>query len=384
MPSWEPLEDRYSNKRPRKILSLDGGGIRGVITLEILAKMENELREKLKKEKEFRLCDYFDYIGGTSTGAIIAAGLSLGMSVKELMKFYTDDGKDMFTMASPWKLWKSLYRSESLERMLQKTFGHDTNLDISNGKIKCLLTVVTMNRNTDSPWPITNNPFAKYNDKSRADCNLNIKLHQLIRASTAAPIYFPSEILNWDPLNSKKKITFVDGGVTPYNNPSFLLYKIATQPAYNLNWETGENNLLIVSVGTGSHISIGKYRNLFHTIYSLPTNLMYAMEVDQDINCRAIGRCTYGAKIDRELENMVPMDNKGNVLSGKQKNKADFLYVRYNADLSQDGLNLLNLNHIKANKVQKMNSVKSIKELREVGKAIAEDQVDLSHFESFI
>ena len=50
----------------------------------------------MNKGDEFRLCDYFDYIGGTSTGAIIAAGLSIGLSVKELIHFYLTKGKDMF------------------------------------------------------------------------------------------------------------------------------------------------------------------------------------------------------------------------------------------------------------------------------------------------
>ena len=80
MANWGSLAQRYEKTQPRKILSLDGGGIRGVLTLEILLEIENQLKAELKKDDSFRLSDYFDYIGGTSTGAIIAAGLSLGMS----------------------------------------------------------------------------------------------------------------------------------------------------------------------------------------------------------------------------------------------------------------------------------------------------------------
>jgi len=53
-------------------------------------------------------------------------------------------------------------------------------------------------------------------------------LPTLIRASTAAPVYFPPEILQWDPVDHSKTFVFVGGGVTPYNNPAFLLYRIAT------------------------------------------------------------------------------------------------------------------------------------------------------------
>jgi patatin-like phospholipase/acyl hydrolase len=72
MSNWGPLANRYETKQPRKILALDGGGIRGVLTLEILAEIEKQLREKLNKDDKFRLSNYFNYIGG----AIIAAGLS--------------------------------------------------------------------------------------------------------------------------------------------------------------------------------------------------------------------------------------------------------------------------------------------------------------------
>ena len=88
MSSWGPLSNRYDTEQPRKILSLDGGGIRGILTLEILLELERQLKTQLKKDESFRLSDFFDYIGGTSTGAIIAAGLTLGMSVGQLLNFY--------------------------------------------------------------------------------------------------------------------------------------------------------------------------------------------------------------------------------------------------------------------------------------------------------
>lgn len=373
--AWGNLDVRYATPQARKILSLDGGGIRGVITLEILAKLEADLKKRFKGGNDFRLCDFFDHFGGTSTGAIIAAGLSIGMSTKELLEFYTKRGKEMFDKSSLLKKWKSLYESGPLLDMLQETFGKDTNMDIANGKFKSLLTVVTMNRSTDSPWPISNNPLAYYNDKKRADNNQNIKLYQLIRASTAAPAYFPPETLEWNKQDPSKTFVFVDGGVTPYNNPAFLMYRMATRPSYNLNWEKGEDKLLVVSVGTGSAASGGAYRNLGNTLMQLPTNLMYAIQVEQDINCRTFGRCTYGDKIDRELGDMIPK---------KKKTDRDFLYVRYNSDLSMSGLKSLGLGHLDPEKVGKMDSVKHIKDLQLVGTKTAMAQVNLDHLGTFV
>jgi uncharacterized protein len=76
----------------RQLLALDGGGIRGMITLGILEKLEADLSTATGKGSQFRFSDYFDFIGGTSTGAILAAGLSIGMSVAELLKFYQESG----------------------------------------------------------------------------------------------------------------------------------------------------------------------------------------------------------------------------------------------------------------------------------------------------
>jgi len=71
----------------KKILSLDGGGIRGALTLGYLKKIETILREK-ENDPNLLLCDYFDLIGGTSTGSIIAAGLAIGKTVDEIAELY--------------------------------------------------------------------------------------------------------------------------------------------------------------------------------------------------------------------------------------------------------------------------------------------------------
>jgi patatin-like phospholipase/acyl hydrolase len=78
------VQEILSKTGPRKLLALDGGGIRGIITIEVLAKIESLLQEKLGADDKFLLADYFDYIAGTSTGAIIASCLSWGIRVSEV------------------------------------------------------------------------------------------------------------------------------------------------------------------------------------------------------------------------------------------------------------------------------------------------------------
>ena len=189
--SWGKLAQRYEKPAPRRrLLALDGGGIRGLITLEILARMEQLLAASTGLGKEFRLCAFFDYIGGTSTGAIIAAGLARGMTVDDLMTFYMDNGKAMFDSAALMLRWKTKFKSDILADQLKTVFGPKTNLLPRN--LESLLLIVTRNITTDSPWPISSNPFARYNDLERDDCNLRIPLWQLIRASTCLLYTSPS------------------------------------------------------------------------------------------------------------------------------------------------------------------------------------------------
>jgi hypothetical protein len=391
--SWGPLWTRYQDvNRPHKLLALDGGGIRGLITLGILREIEKKLAESTGLGNSFRLGEWFDYVGGTSTGAIIAAGLARGMTANELISFYRDSGKAMFEKTSLLKRLSSFYQADPLREKLQNVFGAQSTLEPQY--LKCLLLVVTQNITTDSPWPISSNPNARYNDTSRADCNLRIPLWQLVRASTAAPVYFPPEVLNWDKTDPSKTFIFVDGGMTPYNNPAFLIYRMATAAPYHLNWKAGEKNLLVVSVGTGSAgtPSFKANTNLVANVAGIPGHLMYAIANEQDINCRTVGRCTYGPWIDGELFDMTCRDaqpgcNGGTWLQAPHRSLDDdlgraFLYARYNADLSREGLDLMGFKQMQPEDVQKLDSVDHMDDLLAVGSKAGE-QVDVAHFGSF-
>ena len=85
------MQDNISNF---KILSIDGGGIRGVIPAKILCDLEEEA---IKKDgPEARLCDYFDLVCGTSTGGIIAIGIALGMTANEILNLYMKNAPIIF------------------------------------------------------------------------------------------------------------------------------------------------------------------------------------------------------------------------------------------------------------------------------------------------
>jgi len=382
-------QEKFVAERPRKLLALDGGGIRGVMSLEILRKVEQDLAAATGKGASFRLGDFFDYIGGTSTGAIIAAGLAMGKSVQEIVDFYIDAGPMMFEKTWLIGRLRSFYQADPLRRKLNEVFGERT---LGAKDLRALLLIVTRNATTDSPWPVSNNPFAKYNDRTRKDCNLQIPLWQLVRASTAAPVYFPPEILAWDETDPAKTFFFVDGGVTPYNDPAFQLFRMATLPQYRLKWPVGEDRMMLISIGTGAAAEVNRDLNVRGQLAPinaahLPGVLMGGAAIDQDINCRAVGRCVFGHAIDRELGDMIPRRPDpltGNAIPLAEDCCRQFLYARYNPDVSRDGLNALGLNEVDPDHVQALDQIQYISEMQSVGREYAAKFVDMTPFQRFV
>ncbi len=368
------VEEKLSKSAPHKLLALDGGGIRGIITLEVLARIESMLQHALNRDDSFVLADYFDYIAGTSTGAIIATFLALGWRIEKISTFYLTSSREMFDPTFWLNRYRYRYKDDRFAALLQKEIGENTAL--GSDKLKTLLLLIMRNATTDSPWPITNNPGAKFNDRGRLDCNLAFPLWQLVRASTAAPLYFPPEVIEV----GGTPFLFVDGGVTMYNNPAFQLFLMATVEPYNVNWPVGEENMLLVSVGTGASAAANAnlkadQLNALFNMRSVPAALMYAAQTEQDFLCRVFGKCLHGAPLDQEVGDMISK-------RGPAEPKL-FTYVRYTADLSREGLNAMRLFNVRPVDVQKLDSIEHINELQLVGKALAE-QVDLKHFAKFL
>ena len=370
------LRERIRSKGKKKILALDGGGIRGMLTVEVLAEMEDLLRSELGRGDDFVLADYFDFVAGTSTGAIIATCIAIGMSMDQIRRFYLDSGAEMFDKASLLdRYYRHKYEDAALAGKLQQVLGEDTRL--GDAKLCTLLMMVMRNATTDSPWPISNNPFAKYAQRDRADCNLELPLWRLVRASTAAPVYFPPETVRV----GEKDFIFVDGGITPYNNPAFQAFLMATVDRFNLQWEAGEERLLVVSVGTGTspdaNAGLGPGdMNLLYNASRIPSALMFAALNEQDFLCRVFGQCRAGLALDREVGDLIGS-------RGPLQNKL-FSYLRYNAELTRDGLDRLGLPDVEPAQVQKLDSVVHIADLQRVGRAVAETQLDAAHFAGFL
>ncbi len=111
------LIERFESPGPKRILALDGGGIRGALTLGYLEKIEEFLQVQHGHDNEFRLCDYFDLIGGTSTGSIIASCLEIGKMEDDLLTCDIN-GKGLISYLR-YNLW---LEKANLDDLMEKTY----------------------------------------------------------------------------------------------------------------------------------------------------------------------------------------------------------------------------------------------------------------------
>jgi uncharacterized protein len=250
------LRERFDAPGPKRILALDGGGIRGILTLGMLKKIEDLAKEKTGNPN-LVLGDYYDLIGGTSTGAIIACGLAIGKTVDELIALYLGLGKEIFGKGLQNKLlkrsWTNMraifaenYSSSNLEKYLYNTFKEINIGDTQN--IKCGLAINSKRADTYSLWTVANHPAGIY-----FNANAHIKLWELCRASSAAPYYFKPKKLGLRRRNGEPiEATFIDGGVSLANNPAWQTFLVATVPSFGFNWKHGKDEIFITSLGTGN------------------------------------------------------------------------------------------------------------------------------------
>lgn len=358
-----------------RLLAFDGGGIRGLFSLEIARRIETLLREKHGRP-DLVLADHFHYIGGTSTGAIIATFLAWGLPVDEVVTLYRENAKVMFTKSGITSMHKNRFAGQPISDFLRNFFVEDDGSPATLGttKLRTLLLAVTRNASTGSPWPMSNNPHAVYNDRTKPGCNLDLPLWQIVRASTAAPTFFPPEVIEITDQRSGVQTTnvfaFEDGGVTPFNNPAYMLYTMATLPEYRLQWQDGKERMSLVSVGTG-RVKTGRgaklEQNILGQAMSIPAALIGSAQWIQDLLCRQHGECRHGAPLDSELGDMV-----------RENPAAKFLYARYDREIDDS---IMEAALRVSSKGFTLDNIELMDFLREMGAEHAEKHVSLDHFE---
>lgn len=214
------------SKHKFRILSLDGGGIKGIIPCTILAHIEQETHRPISS--------LFDLMAGTSTGGIIALGLGMpqerrninAYKASEMLKLYVENGKDIFArrkkdwisrIGSITKLTATLtkddYIVEKFEALLKEKFRNAT---LKESLTDTLVTTYSLEK--EKPFYFSSR-LAKQMDKE------NYPLTTIARSTSAAPTYFEPSLIDFD---TDKNLAMVDGGVFA-NNPAILAYSEAKE-----------------------------------------------------------------------------------------------------------------------------------------------------------
>jgi hypothetical protein len=347
-----PRDRHLFGPGPKRILALDGGGVRGAITVAFLERIE-QILDKCAGH-EVRLADHLDLIGGTSTGAIIAGALALGHRVSQIREFYEERAYLAFKRQR-WHIpyLKPKFDARGLRAEIERIVG-----DCALGDEERLVTglcIVAKRLDTGSPWILTNSRCAPYWETPVPDPktgkppyigNKHYRLSNLVRASTAAPHFFDPELLpimeGKNPLPHfvaapfdqpffarilqagleylrlrERPLTeldgyglFIDGGVTPYNNPSIALLMVAAVAAFGLKWRLTPDDLTLVSIGTGAFRPRMSYEKLrffgfpklaFHALMSV----MSDAETLTLTQMQWLGECASPWTINSEIKKLI-------------------------------------------------------------------------------
>ncbi len=371
-------EHLKNNGAPKRILTLDGGGLRGILSLGILQTIEDTLRQQHDSNDNFRLCHYFDLIAGTSTGAIIAAALAQGMTVEKIRKIYMDIGKNVFEKSFFRKgLLRAKYDEDKLIDALKNIFGADTTL--GSDKLKTGLLIITKRLDTGSTWPISNNPNCLYytSKPNSTIGNNEYPLWQVVRASTAAPAFFDPETITIAEKADHEPTTgnFIDGGISPYNNPALQALMYATIEGYKLGWPIGINNILLVSLGTGSADPSVTQTDFTakHAINALKS-LMNDCKIMQETILQWMSSSPTAKTIDRELGNL-----QNDLVAGTPL----LSYLRYNINLTKENIQKLDANLADDDLIKSLNEMdapENMTTLHKLGTLIAARDVKTEDF----
>ena len=269
-----------------KILSFDGGGVKGALSIEILIRLVNKFPNLLNE---------VDLFTGTSTGAIIAAFLAKGIPLKELNNLYTTKiAKDIFS-PSKLNLIRPKFNNNSLKELINNYFQED--FKISDFKKYIFIPAFYLGDKEKNSWePVF------FNNLSINSTN-NFIARDAILASAAAPTYFPSHK------------NYIDGGVIA-NSPTAIsiLSTLSSFPKYKIE------NIVLLSIGTGNSPEkiIGKTENWgilqwsFHPFSKMKSPLlallMDGMSDLEDMYCKEFLKNNY-FRINPRVPKFIELDD---------------------------------------------------------------------------
>ncbi len=235
---------------PKRLLSIDGGAAKGLISLAFLDRMEAVLRDRAGAVRAFRLCDYFDLVGGTGSGALIASALAAGHSVSEIKTVYLalcDDALGRPKFLRPQG--QTAFRRAAWDTACKGLFGEAT---LQSDRLRTGLAIFAARADGGRVETLTNHPTVMENrPKSWAGWGPDgaMLLRDAVRASM--PVTGSARSYDVIRLAPNRHGVFQDGQRSAHANAAMALYTLATARDHGFGWTGGADRLSVVSVGTG-------------------------------------------------------------------------------------------------------------------------------------
>jgi patatin-like phospholipase/acyl hydrolase len=288
------LADKENNMSKHHLLSIDSGGIRGIIPAIALVKLE-KTTGKLTR-------DIFSFVAGTSTGAIIAAAVAAGVPATRILELYVNRTKEVFPRY-PWNLLKriltgSMYSSQKLHDLIAEEIGPAQSWILNDSPVDLLITAKQLS--DGKPWYfVRDNP-------GNSGCTGHLGLVDCTTASAVAPTYFPPwTIAGITPAHCEPLGKLVDGGVGVTGNPVYQ----ACVEAFYYTPDYKPEETLTVSLGTGVFTKRKEPRWIGAWLAWILAELLESPEEQQtEITHRHFPQMTF-YRIDMELMEDIEMDD---------------------------------------------------------------------------
>lgn len=315
----------------KSILSIDGGGIRGIIPLACLVRLESEHGKPSH--------EIFDMMAGTSTGAVIVAGLASGMSARGLLSLYKNLAEKAFRLIPLWQLLLNLGNHRYSPAFIARTLDElNTKVPINDLPVDVMITAKNT-RSGKTDFFVKDNP----GNASRWG---TLQLNDAVLASIAAPTYFPAHVATI----KGKEFSWVDGGVGVAGNPSYH------------------------AVVEALHYSDGKYRPGETRLFSFGTG-----KSPHPIDAQNANVIDWASWVLRELLD-EPSEWQSFVVRKEYEQQGKLDFRRYQLDLAPDVMEFLGVDIPEGRDVSKitLDSVWAVDLLDQIGKAFAA-RIDFSH-----
>jgi patatin-like phospholipase/acyl hydrolase len=273
----------------RYLLSIDGGGIRGIIPALALLKLEQTTGRPARES--------FSFVAGTSTGALLASAVALGIPASQIVEIYKNRIGDIFKPGKPWNSVKRytggyMYDIDNLSKVLDGEFGKAAAASLNDSPIDILLTAKGLA--DGKPWY-----FVKDNP-ANARSTGHLRILDCAAASAAAPTYFNPFLMASAPVSGK----LVDGGVGVTGNPVYQ----ACVEAFVYSQAYRPEETTVISFGTGRFAEKSDPHTILDWLTWVTDTMLHAPQEQQsELVARHYSSATF-YRLEPELPSAIDMD----------------------------------------------------------------------------